>query len=82
MRSYKCWPNVVLVCICKDTQPVQNYAKKKRKEKKVVAFCQYILSNNLLLHYFQHHIYYSLLFIRTTLDALCHIDIAWTFAFE
>ena len=38
MRSDKCWPNVVLVCICKDTQPMQNYAKKKRKEKKVVAF--------------------------------------------
>ena len=52
MRSDKCWPNVVLVCICKDIQPMQNYAKKKRKEKKVVAF-----ASKFDLHYFQHNIY-------------------------
>ena len=38
MSSDKCWPNVVLVCLYKDIRSMQNYAKRKRKEKKVVAF--------------------------------------------
>ena len=38
MSSDKCWPNVVLVCLYKDIRPMQNYAKRKRKEKKVDAF--------------------------------------------